>query len=211
MVKKKTLTEIHEDVPADHYDLSIKRNLFQRYWHLRRFNEILKIVIPVKGPMLDIGCHAGTFTNKIITKIGTDKIYGLDISTSAISLIRKRVPKGNFQVGNAERLPYNNSFFHAVFCLEMLEHVDNPIQILKEIKRVLYKKGYCIILIPTENPLFKIIWFLWTLFHPVWRHAHVQSFKNNILEDILIKLNMKIIHRKSFILGMLKIIVIKKR
>ena len=210
MVTKKTLIEIHEDVPANHYDLSIKRNLFQKYWHTRRFAEILRVVKPVKGPMLDIGCHAGTFTQKIITKVGTNKIYGIDISASAISLIKKRVPNGNFQVADAERLPFNSNFFKVVFCLEMLEHVDNSIQVLKEIKRVLHKMGYCIILIPTDNPLFKIIWFFWTFYHPVWRHAHVQSFKNHKLEDILNHLDLKIIFRKTFNLGMLKIIIFTK-
>lgn len=210
MVTEKTLIEIHEDVPADHYDLSIKRNLFQKYWHSRRFAEILKVVRPVKGPALDIGCHAGTFTQKILTKVGTNKIYGIDISTSAISLIKRRLPNGNFQIGDAARLPFKNSFFYAVFCLEMLEHVDNSIQVLKEIKRVLNKRGYCIILVPTDNLLFKIIWFIWTLYHPVWRHAHVQSFKNHKLEDILNQLGLKIIFRKTFNLGMLKIIIFIK-
>ena len=43
----KSLLEIHEDVPAEHYDVGIKRNLFQKYWHFRRFKEILKVIKPV--------------------------------------------------------------------------------------------------------------------------------------------------------------------
>lgn len=210
MVTKKTLIEMHEDVPANHYDLSIKRNLFQKYWHSRRFAEILKVIRPVKGPTLDIGCHSGTFTQKILTKVETSKIYGIDISASAISLIKKRIPDGNFQMGDAKKLPYNSNFFSAVFCLEMLEHVDNPIMVLKEIKRVLHKRGYCVILIPTDNSLFRIIWFLWTLYYPVWRHTHVQSFKNQKLENILNLIGFKISFRKTFNLGMLKILVLEK-
>lgn len=63
--KNKSLLEIHEDVPADHYDKGIRKNLFQKYWHFTRFEEVLKNINPVYGPVLDIGCHSGTFTAKI--------------------------------------------------------------------------------------------------------------------------------------------------
>ena len=86
----KSLQEIHEDVPAEHYDQGIKKNLFQRYWHSRRFSEVTSVIKPVKGAVLDLGCHSGTFTSKILGKIGSEKIYGMDISPSAIKLAKKK-------------------------------------------------------------------------------------------------------------------------
>lgn len=203
----RNLLEIHEDVPANHYDEGIKTNLFQKIWHTRRFLEILKIVKPLNGRVLDVGCHGGTFTQKLLDKIGTRKIYGIDISSSAIGLIRKRIPYGKFEVADAESLPFEDNFFDACFCLEMLEHVDYPIKVLSEIYRVLKVGGYAIILVPTDNKLFKFIWFFWTLYFPVWRHAHVQSFKNDELEKTLTELNFKNVNSKTFNLGMLKRVI----
>lgn len=206
----KTLVEIHQDVPADHYDRGIKNNLLQRLWHNRRFAEVMTVIKPVEGAILDIGCHGGVFTEKILTKTGSQKIYGIDISSAAIKLIAKRLPFGYFEVADAAKSPFKNNFFDAVFCLEMLEHVDNPMQVLLEIKRVLKKRGYGVILVPADTRLFKIIWFLWTWRYSVWRHAHVNSFQQNDLEKALKKIKFKIINVKKINLGMLKIVVFQK-
>ncbi|TSC63540.1 MAG: putative methyltransferase [Microgenomates group bacterium Gr01-1014_93] len=206
----KTLIKIHEDVPADHYDKGIKNNLFQKYWHWRRFREVLKMVNSVDGPILDIGCHSGTFTEKILKKIGTREVYGIDISESAIKKISKRIPYGHFEVADAASLPFKNDFFDLAVCLEVLEHVDNPQKVISEIKRVLKKDGKVVMLVPADNKLFKIVWFVWTLYYPVWRHAHVQSFSGQGLEDLIKSAGLKIKYIKTFNLGMLKFVVAKK-
>lgn len=206
----KTLLEIHEDVPADHYDTGISGNLFQKYWHARRFKEVLKVITPVEGNVLDLGCHSGTFTAVMLPKIISRKIYGIDVSRSAVSLAKKRIPYGDFRVGDAQKLPYKDDFFDAAFCLEMLEHVDDPLAVISEAKRVLKKgaKFYC--LVPSDNKLFKLVWFLWTMYYPHWRHAHIQSYSENILENSLKNYGFKILKVKTFHLGMLKLIVCQK-
>lgn len=206
----KTLLEIHEDVPANHYDEGIRRNLFQKYWHSRRFSEVLRVIQAVKGPVLDVGCHSGTFTQKLLAKLNTKDIYGIDISPAAIALAKKRLIFGNFQIADVTRLPFKDNFFEAVFCLEVLEHIDDPITALKEIKRVLKKAGKLYILVPSDNKLFKITWLLWTLYYPHWRHTHVQSYNKDVLEGLLLQLGFKVVKVKTFNLGMLKLIVCQK-
>lgn len=207
---EKTLIEIHEDVPANHYDEGIKRNLFQKFWHSRRFLEVKKVIKPVEGPVLDLGCHAGTFTQFILKYIGSKKIYGVDISHLAIKRIKEKIPYGHFEVGSGENLPFKDNSFEAIFCLEVLEHVDQPLLVLQEMKRVMKKDGYGVILVPTDNSLFHTIWFLWTLYYPVWRHAHVQSFRGNSLENLISQVGLKIKKVKTFNSGMLKLIKFKK-
>lgn len=210
MENHKTLNEIHEDVPAKHYDIGIRKNLFQRYWHGRRFKEVLKVIKPVNGYVLDVGCHGGTFTKVILGKVGGSKIYGIDISNSAIKEAKNKIPDGDFRVGDVQKLPYNSKFFDAVFCLEVLEHVDSPEKVLAEIKRLLKKDGYAVILVPMDEMFFKLIWFLWTIYYPVWKHAHVQSFTGNSLEKLIKENGLKIEKVKLFNLGMLKLIVARK-
>lgn len=202
----KTLLEFHEDVPADHYDLAIANNIFQKYWHLRRFTEVDKFVTAVEGKVLDIGCHGGLFTSRLRKRIGSGKIYGIDISANAIKKAGERIPGGSFRVADAEYLPFKNNFFNAVFCLEVLEHVDHPEEVLSEIKRVLKSGGYGIILVPTDNLLFRMTWFLWNLKYKVWTHTHVQSFTNSKLENLIKKNGFKIVSLKTFHLGMLKLV-----
>lgn len=207
----KSLQEIHKDVPANHYDDGVRNNLFQKIWHSSRFKKVLSQIKETDGAVLDIGCHAGLFTSSLQPKLKSKKIYGIDISPSAIALARKRIPYGKFEVGDAHHLPYRADFFSSVICLEMLEHVDDPKLVLSEIKRVMKKGGYGLILVPSDNRLFKTIWFLWTMYYPVWRHAHVQSFKSSTLEKLLEKLGLKVTNSSSFNLGMLKIVVFQKK
>ena len=210
MENHKTLNQIHKEVPANHYDVGIKRNLFQRFWHKRRFSEVLKVINPVNGPILDIGCHGGTFTRVILEKAGGSKVYGVDISHKAIDEAKRKLPLGEFKVADATGIPFRSNFFSAVFCLEVLEHVDDPVKVLFEIKRVLKKGGYVVMLVPTDNTLFRIIWRIWTLYYPVWRHAHVQSFTGESLEKAIKNAGLRIEKVKKFNLGMLKLIVVRK-
>lgn len=204
------LLKLHEDVPADHYDRVIRQNLFSKIWHGTRFREVLKEVRPVEGAVLDIGCHGGTFTKRILSKLKSKKIFGIDISPNAVALASKRIPFGNFKVADAQKIPFKDNYFSAVFCLEVLEHIDDPLAVLSGIKRVLGPKGYGVILVPTDNILFRIGWFVWSLYSPVWNHVHVQSFQKETLEKLMKKIGLKIIRVKTFNLGMLKLIVFEK-
>lgn len=206
----KKLNKLHEDVSPDHYDIGLKKNLFQKIWHGRRFGELSKIIIPVKGKILDVGCHGGLFTQKVLEWTNAGEVFGVDISPKAIERAKKRIKKGHFMVEDAQKLSFPSDFFDAVFCLEMIEHVDYPEEVIKEIYRVMKKGGYGVILIPSENLLFKIVWFLWNLYYPVWKHVHVQNFRGNILENMLKREGFKILYTKTFNLNMLKLIKVTK-
>lgn len=207
---KKTLAQIHEDVPADHYDRGIENNLFQKYWHNKRISKIQKAIFETDGKILDIGCHAGLLTNVVYKRNPKSVIYGIDISPSAIKLAAKRIKKGHFIVADAHKLPFKNNFFDGLVCFEMLEHVEQPEIVISEMFRVLKKKSYSLILVPTDNLLFKVVWFLWNLRFKHWSHAHVQSFQKDSLEQLFRKIGFNVIRSDTFNLGMLKQVTVQK-
>lgn len=204
------LVELHESVSPNHYDDGIKNNMLQRIWHFTRFRALSKMSDPVEGKMLDIGCHSGLCTEKIVSFTNPSGVYGIDISSKAIGKARERIKKGMFSVGDAQDLPYGQNFFDAVFCLEMLEHVDFPDKVLKEVYRILRKGKFAVILIPTDNLLFRTIWFLWNIRYPVWKHVHVQSFRGDTLEKMARDTGFKVDKIKTFNLRMLKIVKLVK-
>lgn len=206
----KNLTEIHENVAPDHYDAAIKNNLFQRVWHKTRFIALSKVLEPVNGRILDIGCHSGLCTEQVIMLTKPLEVHGIDLSAKAIEKARKRIKNGKFLVGNGENLPYRRSYFDGVFCIEMLEHVDYPEKVLAEIQRILKKGKSAVIMIPTDNLLFKTVWFFWNFRHPVWKHVHVQSFKGDALEKMSEDAGFKVEKVRTFNLGMLKIVKLIK-
>ncbi len=209
MKRNLSLDHLHEEVPANYYDNAIKKNILQKFWHRRRFMQAKKYLKTIEArQILDVGCNSGTFTKQIYNVFPESKIYGIDISRKAISYAKRKYKKINFSVARAEKLPFRNNSFDLVTCFEVLEHVDEPAKIINEISRVLRKKGNMIIIVPTENFLFRIIWALWTIFGPgsIWKHTHVQKFTKNNLDILLRKFGCRIVKRNTFLLGMLLIV-----
>lgn len=212
----KTAEEIHHHVPPDWYYQSLKKDPLQKFWHKRRFEEISKIAEPVDGEVLDIGCADGMFTKVVLEKTRAKKITGIDVVRTSVNWAKKHWKKNrrmSFRVGDAETLDFPKEKFDAVYSLEMLEHVHDPLTVLKEIRRVMKKGGYGVFLVPTDSLLFEIVWFLWLNFYPrgwVWKETHLQTYKKNYLPKLCKKAGFKIEKEKKFLLGMLQVVKVRK-
>ena len=78
--------------------------------------------------VLDVGCGDGKIDKLIMQKKEVD-IYGVDV------LIRDEtyIPVTKY---DGELLPYEDNAFDAILFIDVLHHIKNPIDILKEAKRV---------------------------------------------------------------------------
>jgi len=217
MNPQKSAVELHEHVPPNWYYQSLRVDPLQRYWHRRRFEEISKLIEPVKGTVLDIGCADGMFSKVILDKSKAQKLVGIDVLKTSIAWANKHWAKGGkmkFMVKDAHKLDFASSSFDAVVALEVLEHVHKPLEVLKEVKRVLKKGGYGIFLVPSDDLLFRVVWFLWLHFYPrgwVWRETHIQTYRNNFLPAICKKAGFKVEVDRKFILGMLHVVKVRKQ
>lgn len=215
MNTKKIGLDLHAHVPANWYFESLKKDPFQKYWHTTRFREVKKVITSA-NLVLDVGCADGVFSNVIFKSTNAKKFIGLDIVKSSVDWANKHWAKNKrmkFIVGDAHKLPFKDETFDAVFCLEALEHVVNPVQVFKEFKRVMKKGGYGVFLVPSDNDLFKIVWWLWLTFYPrgwVWRETHIQTYRNNYLPKACKKAGFEIELDKKFNLGMLHLVKVKK-
>lgn len=206
---------LHKNVPADWYDSSIKSNLFQWIWHTKRFREIKKLIEKIDGSILDIGCADGTFTKVIFDMASPQKIIGIDVMAGAINFAKNKFKKNKkmlFRIGDAHKLQFKENSFDAAFCLEALEHVLDPLQVLKEMYRVVKRGGYIVILVPSESLMFRIGWAIWQKFpgKGIWEHTHLHNFSNGFLEDLISKVGFSIERNKKFAFGMLHMIKAKK-
>lgn len=212
----KSAVELHEQVPPNWYDESLKVDLFQRFWHMRRFSEVRKVADPIGGKILDIGSADGTFSKQILDATGAERLIGIDVLKSSVDWANDHWGKNGkmkFMVGDAHKLNFPKDTFDAVFALEVLEHVHDPVAVLNEVKRVLKKNGYAVFLVPSDNRLFLIIWFIWLHFYPrgwVWRDTHIQTYRNSYLTKVCRKVGFKIEIDRKFNLGMLHLVKVRK-
>ncbi|MGN0143658.1 MAG: class I SAM-dependent methyltransferase [Clostridium sp.] len=110
------------------------------------YDEIIHRIIQANpDKMLDLGCGNGNIL-KIINKMLSTDLYGIDISKNMIREARKNLGTNvKLTVGDAENLPYNDEEFSVVLCNASFHHFPNPDIVLSEIKRVLKKDGILIL------------------------------------------------------------------
>ncbi|MFA5583991.1 MAG: bifunctional 2-polyprenyl-6-hydroxyphenol methylase/3-demethylubiquinol 3-O-methyltransferase UbiG [Bacteriovoracaceae bacterium] len=95
-----------------------------------------------KNPhILDVGCGAGFLCNELSEK--GYQVKGIDISEESLAVARKydKTKLADYQVADAYKLPYESNSFDVITCLDFLEHVDRPQDVIKEIARVLRPEG----------------------------------------------------------------------
>src|SRR3954453_18155082 len=84
------------------------------------------------GRALGIGCGVGQVVGRL--KVGGYEAFGVDVSEPNIERARK--VSTNCQLYDGRKLPYPDQHFDSVGALNVLEHVDQPEDFLKELVRV---------------------------------------------------------------------------
>lgn len=138
--------------------------------------------------VLDVGCGGG-FTCEFLAQRGAI-VTGVDQSAACIAAARSHAATSHlpisYQIAPAEALPIAAHTLDAVVCVDVLEHVADLTQTLKEIHRVLKPGGvFCF---DTINRTFKaklvMIWLLETVLNEIPRGLH--DWHNFIPPDELV-------------------------
>ncbi|MCJ7805513.1 class I SAM-dependent methyltransferase [Patescibacteria group bacterium] len=124
-----------------YYDIAAKGSLDVNHPAMK----ILAKLAKGANQILDMGCGEGTRLNFVARG---KECYGIDISSKAIGLAKKKYSKLHFTVGDLETLPYKNESFDLVYSAFVFEHLDNPEKVIKEGIRVLRKGGKFLVVAP---------------------------------------------------------------
>ncbi|MGI9067599.1 MAG: class I SAM-dependent methyltransferase [Pyrinomonadaceae bacterium] len=100
--------------------------------------------------ILDVGCGTGA-NLEMLSQFG--EAEGVDISGEALSFCCERGLE-NVKQGAAEALPFEASSFDLVTGLDVVEHLDDDLAGLKEMRRVLRPGGHCLVFVPA----FMFLW-----------------------------------------------------
>lgn len=122
-----------------------------RFGQDRRLQLVRKFV-PLEGrTMLDLGCGLGMYTRQL--QRFSDRVYGIDVEAPRVAQGGKAVP--GLMVARGENLPFNDNTFDVVFSNEVLEHVDNDADTVREIVRVLKPGGHFVFFVPNRRYFFE--------------------------------------------------------
>lgn len=127
-----------------------------RYSKVDRWNDdyyydfVVKLFGNISGKkVLDVGFGFGELLKKILDNGGT--AYGIEIAEGAYNFVKEAVPKAVVKLAPAEKIPFGDDFFDIVICNGTLEHFIDMAAGLAEIRRVLKKEGFLIIIVPNRN------------------------------------------------------------
>ena len=115
---------------------------------------MIKAIGNVKNKIiLDLGCGFGDHAEKL-SKKGTKKIIGIDISKKLIKLAKeKKLKNCEFFVADmSKKLKFKNNFFDVVFSSLAIHYIKNLSKLFKEVNRILKKGGF--FLFSTGHPIF---------------------------------------------------------
>jgi SAM-dependent methyltransferase len=158
-------TDLPKEMQSHHYPI-----LFEveetHWWYLgrRRIIQSLveKIFTTLNNPnprILDVGCGTGA-NLKMLAAYG--RAEGVDISPQAVQFCGER-GLDSVKLGAAEQLPYESDSFELVTALDVIEHLDDDIAGLREMRRVLRRDGRLLLFVPA-------FMFLWGVQDDVSNH-----------------------------------------
>ena len=125
--------------------------LFQQDWHA----EMISHVPPGARRVLDLGCGTGFFLAELAAL--RPGAVGLDISHAMLRVSEQYVPGARLVTADAERLPFAERSFDAIFCKGSLHHTRDHVRFLSNCARVLEPDGVLIMSEPC-NDNFLIRW-----------------------------------------------------
>jgi len=104
----------------------------------------------VQPRILDVGCGTGA-NLQMLGRFGAAE--GVDVSTDALDFCRAR-GLAEVKQGAAESLPFTDASFDLVTGLDVVEHLDDDVAGLREIRRVLRPDGRAVLFVPA----FMFLW-----------------------------------------------------
>jgi len=144
--------EKYDQRPAMHWDSYAKVDVYRK-----RADHLAKLVAQNAatdgGMVLDLGCGDGLFTHLMAQQ--QLEAIGIDVEASAIEQAKAKT-RGQPYAGNAPQfiatdggaLPFEDDSMQAVAMFDVIEHLPNPIALLREVARVLKPSGALILSTP---------------------------------------------------------------
>lgn len=134
-----------ESLKQEGYDWA-RSSTFQSYNHYLGYYQVQSCLeYAKKGALLDMPCGDGTLTEMFLSHF--ERVVGVDASSKHLAEARRRLPDVAFHQGLIEEVELEEKF-DTVVMLNVLEHVQDPIFVLRKAASLLKDDGVLIVHVP---------------------------------------------------------------
>ncbi|PWT91817.1 MAG: hypothetical protein C5B54_04600 [Acidobacteria bacterium] len=116
--------------------------------------------------VLEIGSGLGILVGEIANRISRGAVFGIEYSADQLKRAIRSSSNLHMIRGDGHSLPFPENQFDAVYCRYVLEHVADPVHVLREMLRVLKSGGAAyaqennisVVAFDPDCPMFDHIW-----------------------------------------------------
>lgn len=165
--------------------------LAHKYLYLDMFLRRLEVIEKYKrgGRLLDVGCATGVLID--VARFRGWEVQGVDISPYASEIARKYYNLDVF-TGTLEEAGYEDARFDLIYMHDLIEHVPDPMSLVKEARRILKPDGLLAINTPNAGG------FLARVLGKRWFHyklqTHVALFSPKTLGALLDRAGFRVLN-----------------
>jgi SAM-dependent methyltransferase len=130
------------------YELQTHRAEDRHWWYRGRREVIERVIdgleLPPGAPMLDAGCGSG---RNMVELARRGPVTGIELSDTSIHLARER-ETGEVIAGSVLEMPFESGRFQLAVCLDVIEHLEDDLGALRELRRVVAPGGSLLVTVP---------------------------------------------------------------
>jgi len=127
-------------------------------WRERLDHSVLQLRAQPGGHLLDVGCGVGILV-ETMGRLGWNA-EGIDTDEEVVAVCRARGLR--VTLGKLEEQHYPDNHFDVVTMMHVIEHVPDPVEMLREVRRILRPGGQVLMLTPNTRSLghqrFGMLW-----------------------------------------------------
>ncbi|MEK7078176.1 MAG: class I SAM-dependent methyltransferase [Patescibacteria group bacterium] len=150
--------------------------------------------------VLDCGTASGDFIRQLVVDVGIKNVYGLDVDDYINDENRRFLKDFKIVDLNYDKIPHGDSFFDIITAWCVLPHLENPHNFIREVHRILKKRGIFIFtLVNTDSFLSRRYFYKYgeiSGFHE--KNNHISIFTPAIFNKTVLKY-FKLIDKKYFV------------
>lgn len=184
-----------ETLKGDSWSTRLIRRLEKGYrYHLLKgeVSKVMSVTGKKKGRVLDVGCGTGdrldAFRQRGFEAFGVETSNSADYASGYLNL---KVHKGDLLSAQ-----FPDRFVDIVTLYHVLEHTPNPLEVCREIHRILKDDGFLVIQVPNKES------FQQTIFGKRWEGfdlpRHLYYFGVGTLSDLLGKAGFRVLKMDHF-------------